>query len=250
MFQVRRRRTPRSGASRPSPRLPNTNTQRAALQVDPAGEARVSDTNYKLDAIFDGGQPTAAVYEQTTQGLIRQAGAVVWACCVVLWWESRAEADGRRGAAGAAGARRGSAAAGCRPGIPTPLSLLPSLSTPTQPSQVVSGFNSTVFAYGQTSSGKTHTMKGTADEPGIIPLAVQVRRRRRRGGLLAPAPSPLVTCPRCAAPLLRHRRRAGDLPAHRRLPGPRVPAARVVHGGGWVRGGCLYQHWAVVQGWA
>ena len=31
----------------------------------------------------------------------------------------------------------------------------------------------TVFAYGQTSSGKTHTMLGTAAEPGIIPLAVR-----------------------------------------------------------------------------
>jgi hypothetical protein len=79
-------------------------------QVDPATEARLSDTAYKLDAIFDGGQPTSDVYEQTTQGLIRQ---------------------------------------------------------------VVNGFNSTVFAYGQTSSGKTHTMKGTPGEPGIIPLAVR-----------------------------------------------------------------------------
>jgi hypothetical protein len=38
---------------------------------------------------------------------------------------------------------------------------------------LVSGFNSTVFAYGQTSSGKTYTMRGTAGEPGIIPLAVR-----------------------------------------------------------------------------
>eukprot|EP00937_MAST-01D_sp_MAST-1D-sp2_P004748 g4748.t1 len=34
------------------------------------------------------------------------------------------------------------------------------------------GFNGTVFAYGQTSSGKTHTLMGTAEEPGIIVLAV------------------------------------------------------------------------------
>lgn len=39
--------------------------------------------------------------------------------------------------------------------------------------QVVEGFNSTVFAYGQTSSGKTYTMKGDEKEPGIIPLAVR-----------------------------------------------------------------------------
>ena len=38
--------------------------------------------------------------------------------------------------------------------------------------KVVGGFNGTVFAYGQTSSGKTHTMRGTPTEPGIIPLAV------------------------------------------------------------------------------
>ncbi|KAF3341935.1 Kinesin-related protein 4 [Carex littledalei] len=37
----------------------------------------------------------------------------------------------------------------------------------------VSGFNGTVIAYGQTSTGKTHTMKGSDAEPGIIPLAIQ-----------------------------------------------------------------------------
>ncbi|RLM84956.1 hypothetical protein C2845_PM04G12870 [Panicum miliaceum] len=37
---------------------------------------------------------------------------------------------------------------------------------------VVQGFNGTVFAYGQTNSGKTYTMRGSANEPGIIPLAV------------------------------------------------------------------------------
>lgn len=37
----------------------------------------------------------------------------------------------------------------------------------------VRGFNGTVFAYGQTSSGKTYTMRGNSSEPGIIPLAVQ-----------------------------------------------------------------------------
>ncbi len=34
------------------------------------------------------------------------------------------------------------------------------------------GINGTMFAYGQTSSGKTYTMKGTENELGIIPLAV------------------------------------------------------------------------------
>ncbi|KAK5787155.1 kinesin-like protein KIN-7O isoform X1 [Gossypium arboreum] len=36
----------------------------------------------------------------------------------------------------------------------------------------VRGFNGTVFAYGQTNSGKTHTMRGSAAEPGVIPRAV------------------------------------------------------------------------------
>ncbi len=39
--------------------------------------------------------------------------------------------------------------------------------------KVVGGFNGTVFAYGQTSSGKTHTMMGVPEEPGIVPLAVR-----------------------------------------------------------------------------
>jgi Kinesin motor domain len=41
--------------------------------------------------------------------------------------------------------------------------------------KVVGGFNGTVFAYGQTSSGKTHTMMGVPDEPGIVPLAVRAQ---------------------------------------------------------------------------
>ncbi|KVH91733.1 Kinesin, motor domain-containing protein [Cynara cardunculus var. scolymus] len=36
----------------------------------------------------------------------------------------------------------------------------------------IGGFNGTVFAYGQTNSGKTHTMRGSSVEPGVIPLAV------------------------------------------------------------------------------
>lgn len=34
------------------------------------------------------------------------------------------------------------------------------------------GYNSTIFAYGQTSSGKTHTLMGTAESPGITVLSV------------------------------------------------------------------------------
>jgi kinesin family protein 5 len=40
---------------------------------------------------------------------------------------------------------------------------------------VLSGFNGTIFAYGQTSSGKTHTMEGVIGDPvkqGIIPRIV------------------------------------------------------------------------------
>merc|ERR1719220_979267 len=40
---------------------------------------------------------------------------------------------------------------------------------------VLSGYNGTIFAYGQTSSGKTHTMEGIIDDPnmqGIIPRIV------------------------------------------------------------------------------
>eukprot|EP00961_Rhodomonas_salina_P034945 470322-Rhodomonas_salina.1 len=35
----------------------------------------------------------------------------------------------------------------------------------------VEGYNGTVFAYGQTSSGKTFTMTGSRGDPGVIPLA-------------------------------------------------------------------------------
>jgi hypothetical protein len=35
------------------------------------------------------------------------------------------------------------------------------------------GFNGTIFAYGQTSSGKTHTLMGNAADPGITMLSIQ-----------------------------------------------------------------------------
>ena len=37
----------------------------------------------------------------------------------------------------------------------------------------ISGFNTTIFAYGQTSSGKTFTMHGSGQEDGIIQMAVE-----------------------------------------------------------------------------
>jgi len=36
----------------------------------------------------------------------------------------------------------------------------------------LSGINVSVFAYGQTSTGKTYTMRGVDYSPGIIPLAL------------------------------------------------------------------------------
>ena len=38
--------------------------------------------------------------------------------------------------------------------------------------QAMEGYHGAVFAYGQTSSGKTFTMHGTKKLPGIIPLAI------------------------------------------------------------------------------
>jgi centromeric protein E len=35
------------------------------------------------------------------------------------------------------------------------------------------GVNGTIFAYGQTASGKTFTMRGTDEAPGIVPLAIR-----------------------------------------------------------------------------
>ncbi|CAM9116321.1 unnamed protein product, partial [Sphacelaria rigidula] len=37
----------------------------------------------------------------------------------------------------------------------------------------IDGYNSTIFAYGHTGSGKTHTMMGTPTQPGMTPRAVQ-----------------------------------------------------------------------------
>lgn len=38
---------------------------------------------------------------------------------------------------------------------------------------VIDGYNATVFAYGATGCGKTHTITGTAQQPGIIFLTMQ-----------------------------------------------------------------------------
>ena len=47
------------------------------------------------------------------------------------------------------------------------------------------GYESTVFAYGQTGTGKTHTMEGSLESPelyGVIPRSAQV------------SPSPVLAC--------------------------------------------------------
>lgn len=39
--------------------------------------------------------------------------------------------------------------------------------------QAIKGYNGTIFAYGQTSSGKTYTMMGDEENPGVIVLTVK-----------------------------------------------------------------------------
>jgi len=50
----------------------------------------------------------------------------------------------------------------------------------------VDGYNVTIFAYGQTGAGKTHTMYGNAQQPGLAPRSIdalfQVIRREEKGG--------------------------------------------------------------------
>ncbi|KAI3984185.1 hypothetical protein MKX01_011139 [Papaver californicum] len=64
-------------------------------------------------------------------------------------------------------------------------------------SAAVRGFNGTVFAYGQTNSGKTHTMRGSASEPGVIPLAVRdlFRTIQERGIFVAGLREEIVATP-------------------------------------------------------
>ena len=38
---------------------------------------------------------------------------------------------------------------------------------------IIKGYNSTVFAYGTTGSGKTYTMAGVKDNPGIMVLMIE-----------------------------------------------------------------------------
>jgi centromeric protein E len=38
--------------------------------------------------------------------------------------------------------------------------------------KVVEGYNSTILLYGQTTTGKTYTMLGSQDSPGVLPYAL------------------------------------------------------------------------------
>jgi kinesin family protein 22 len=51
-------------------------------------------------------------------------------------------------------------------------STIPQEIAPIIPS-ILKGIHTTIFAYGITGSGKTHTMQGTADQPGLIPRSAQ-----------------------------------------------------------------------------
>jgi Kinesin motor domain len=105
--------------------------------------------------------------------------------------------------------------------------------------KVVGGFNGTVFAYGQTSSGKTHTMMGVPDEPGIVPLAVRAHHHLSGATNMSRVCSGLhghlvafVGCVKqsCATSSLLDAGR-GCLLANRKHAGPRVPLTCVVYGG-------------------
>ena len=49
-------------------------------------------------------------------------------------------------------------------------------------SGVLDGYNSSVFAYGSTGAGKTHTMIGDSAEPGVLPLALDALFARISSG--------------------------------------------------------------------
>ncbi|CAM9545792.1 unnamed protein product, partial [Hapterophycus canaliculatus] len=49
----------------------------------------------------------------------------------------------------------------------------------------VDGFTTTVFAYGSTGSGKTHTISGTDEDPGVLPRAVRLLFERLESDMVA-----------------------------------------------------------------
>merc|ERR1719321_198768 len=51
----------------------------------------------------------------------------------------------------------------------------------------VDGYNVTIFAYGQTGAGKTWTMYGNAENPGLAPRSIQalfsvIQKEQQKGG--------------------------------------------------------------------
>jgi centromeric protein E len=52
------------------------------------------------------------------------------------------------------------------------VSQVPLACQPALTSAAMDGYNAVIFAYGQTASGKTHTLTGSPAEPGIIPLSI------------------------------------------------------------------------------
>ena len=57
------------------------------------------------------------------------------------------------------------------------------------------GFNGTIFAYGQTGAGKTHSMAGNAADPGIIPRICEALFERIQAEMKAsPNKKFLVQC--------------------------------------------------------
>lgn len=174
-------------------------------QTEPGTDTKVSDNPYKLDTVFDGTQATAEVYSRTTQHLIQQVvegfNSTVFVSlqgggvCRGAWEVSRsckwnvlgctttlaalvssgsAYNDGQSGNECSVQSQPSAknawikglvtiSRAARRSALGSPAVLFPTYTWSSL---------SWHQAYGQTSSGKTHTMRGTAAEPGIIPLAV------------------------------------------------------------------------------
>lgn len=65
-------------------------------------------------------------------------------------------------------------------------------------SGVMDGYNGTIFAYGQTGTGKTHSMVGPAepeDQRGVIPRAFGHVFRKHGAGSVAALPRPQPSAP-------------------------------------------------------
>ena len=84
--------------------------------------------------------------------------------------------------------------------------------------EVLAGFNCTVFAYGPTGTGKTHTMEGSLEEPaemGLIPRCARALYERR--GFEAIEEDSLASA--CAAAVAREIEGSDEAQILMRLPG-------------------------------